>query len=1189
MLKHILIVSLLFLLTANYALSQSVKEWSQIEKDADLVYQLKKLDEKYQKEFKETNVNRKGKIDFSSSDDFLKVSPTNTWDLTENPNPEINFPIFNNGLPAGDINGDDRNDIIVTANARDERTPQMDDNVTKTAVFFSGTMSDIPDQLFYNRLIPVGDLNYDGYSDAIAQVEGVGFEVYQGSPTGYKSSGILVEVPDPNSISYNFHGFADFDGDGYGDVVIYAFNNQNSIYVLWGGEDESSAELHSYELDQSYPGLRIASGRISQDNYDELVLSKNEWNQGNYSTLLSHFAFSDREIENKQNIEFNFESVSQTRAPMLHDLDGNGRSEIILTWYNSFEQRIIVDVLKYDDESTRIDTDAIELYDDIIYAIGDLNNNGRVDFYKTTEDGKPGILFTPQNLSDGLSVDLTLNNVVEDGFYWSISNNLFGDLNGDGVDDFVIRLLSDSEIIRGFVSGSESEILETEYVHFERDAFLSRAAGIKNVGDINGDGSDDIVILDIDQKRLKVFFNIDDLTSPSHIIDLEFIPRSVSSGDVNGSGINDLVIGYSAGNRVDLVFGGQNLSSTPDHKIDPEDFMTATLSRVYEPVVLGDINNSGYDDIGFSSLFSYSGDPSNSEYVGEVYIILGDENISNTPDITLSNGKDFHTPSNSYIGWSLKGLGDVSGNGISDFAFTNLLDDKGKVLIYYGRENSSFTSPDVILEPETYEDNISNFGMDITAADFTGNGISDLVVLSGFANERLLRVYEGGDGIDQQADYFTGIHESTGMGQTNINSDFPELISYVSPMRGGVKPVRDVNLPDRYGLIISSLSYGYTNAAYFSSHDLKRNNSHTPTFVFEAPNQNVELGLNNNFAVQHDSDNNSYSVIFHQERDNNNAYLSSTFSKYSIPMALSLSGIEDIPNDQGHWVTVKTDGWLFEGQDYGHQKFANWAVWLEGDDGWESRSTVNYMEGAAKKVDIRFPTTLPTNEDPTESSPHTYNLKLTAHDGDGTLVAESNQVLGHALDNIAPEKITGLSGEVLQDKIVLSWNSSGEYDLENYLVWELDENGMKNEKPLLETPETEIEFELSEVTESNDLAVSAIDIHGNEGEMSGVLSVDLITSSKKDSDMPSEFDLAQNYPNPFNPTTTIRYALPESTPVQLSVYTITGQEVARVVNRQKSAGWHTAKFDASNLSTGVYMYRLQAGDFVQTQKMMLIK
>ncbi|MGA9293694.1 MAG: T9SS type A sorting domain-containing protein [Ignavibacteriaceae bacterium] len=91
------------------------------------------------------------------------------------------------------------------------------------------------------------------------------------------------------------------------------------------------------------------------------------------------------------------------------------------------------------------------------------------------------------------------------------------------------------------------------------------------------------------------------------------------------------------------------------------------------------------------------------------------------------------------------------------------------------------------------------------------------------------------------------------------------------------------------------------------------------------------------------------------------------------------------------------------------------------------------------------------------------------------------------------------------------------------------------------------------------------------------------------SGLPLIYKLSQNYPNPFNPTTTIDFALPKAQNVTLKVYNILGQEVATLINSNIAAGNHSIRFDASNLSSGLYIYKISAGSFTSAKKMMLLK
>jgi len=135
------------------------------------------------------------------------------------------------------------------------------------------------------------------------------------------------------------------------------------------------------------------------------------------------------------------------------------------------------------------------------------------------------------------------------------------------------------------------------------------------------------------------------------------------------------------------------------------------------------------------------------------------------------------------------------------------------------------------------------------------------------------------------------------------------------------------------------------------------------------------------------------------------------------------------------------------------------------------------------------------------------------------------------------------------------------------------------------------------------LHVTAIDNHGtahvhlvvgNYNDLTDTVGYDFTASTEpltvvKNDYSPASFSLNQNYPNPFNPTTTISFNLPKQSHITLKVYNILGQEVAILMNEVKSAGSYREVFNASSLPSGVYVYKLTAGSYIETKKMLLLK
>jgi hypothetical protein len=114
---------------------------------------------------------------------------------------------------------------------------------------------------------------------------------------------------------------------------------------------------------------------------------------------------------------------------------------------------------------------------------------------------------------------------------------------------------------------------------------------------------------------------------------------------------------------------------------------------------------------------------------------------------------------------------------------------------------------------------------------------------------------------------------------------------------------------------------------------------------------------------------------------------------------------------------------------------------------------------------------------------------------------------------------------------------------------------------------------------------------GNNGTIDDTLIVNntLDIDDRGDLGVPREYHLGQNYPNPFTPTTTIKFAIPQSGFVSLKLYDLLGREIRTLISEPRNPGTYTVSVDAGDLASGVYFYRMQAGDFSATRKMVLVR
>jgi hypothetical protein len=235
----------------------------------------------------------------------------------------------------------------------------------------------------------------------------------------------------------------------------------------------------------------------------------------------------------------------------------------------------------------------------------------------------------------------------------------------------------------------------------------------------------------------------------------------------------------------------------------------------------------------------------------------------------------------------------------------------------------------------------------------------------------------------------------------------------------------------------------------------------------------------------------------------------------------------------------------------------------------------------------------PTLADSTVEDGMAYAVYLvTAHTTTPSVWYASAPDSGYSLDNLAPHVPTGFAVAYNSGSgNDLSWDACPDYDFEYFKVYRgTSEDFAPGEGNLVETT---IDAGWLDTVEQGYLyfyKVSAVDHAGNE---SAPASAGTVTDAGPPA-MPSSFALHQNVPNPFNPTTRIRFDLPEAADVRLAIYDVSGRKIRELASGAMAAGAREVMWDGRDSSgraaaSGIYFYRLDAGRFTQTRKMIMLR
>ncbi|MEL0338399.1 MAG: carboxypeptidase regulatory-like domain-containing protein, partial [bacterium] len=307
--------------------------------------------------------------------------------------------------------------------------------------------------------------------------------------------------------------------------------------------------------------------------------------------------------------------------------------------------------------------------------------------------------------------------------------------------------------------------------------------------------------------------------------------------------------------------------------------------------------------------------------------------------------------------------------------------------------------------------------------------------------------------------------------------------------------------------------------------------------------------------------------------------------EYGFAAPPQMVDLHDVPNDQGRQMRAVWHAGM--PGDWGY--FTQFSIWRKVNNApielWDYIETVPWhgMDPYAAVV--------PTLGDSSMHGMHMSTFMITAHTEDVSVWLDSEPMSGYSIDNLHPGAPMSLSFSTSPGSVSLNWSGPVDEDFSYFNIYRQDI--LTNEPAMVFTTSDSfyVDQELSDVG-AYEYWVTAVDMSGLESDASSIVSA--VLSAEEDMGMPTEFALKQNYPNPFNPSTQIQYSLPSESRVVISIYDLTGRKIRTLVNEVQSAGHRSVMWNATNeigrpVSAGMYIYTIQAGDFIQNRKMVLMK
>ncbi len=306
-----------------------------------------------------------------------------------------------------------------------------------------------------------------------------------------------------------------------------------------------------------------------------------------------------------------------------------------------------------------------------------------------------------------------------------------------------------------------------------------------------------------------------------------------------------------------------------------------------------------------------------------------------------------------------------------------------------------------------------------------------------------------------------------------------------------------------------------------------------------------------------------------------------------FPILPHIASIADVPEDQGGrvYVTFFKSAWDTDSPN-GGRSTESYTIQRKDGDTWVGLTSIGAYSSDEYVVEVS------TLNDSDDDGNNEAEIRVIANMDEGTFIGAVAS--GYSSDNIAPDAPDDLGGQIVDGTAELEWAASTANDLAYYNVYRgATEDFVHNEDSFIGESETSDFIDAAMAAGDNYYIVTAVDIHDNESDASDAVS---LTSMSVDggAGVPDVFALHQNFPNPFNPVTNIRFDVPENSMVSMAIYDLLGHKVRTLINYEMNAGFHSIQWNGTNdhgnpLASGMYIYRINAGEFHAVKKLVFMK